>query len=145
MNFSKPFFLFLFLSILIFSSCSSDDDTSSNDIPVDNPEEAIIGEWNLTGRTVHGLEICELGTSFSFLEDASFDFDFHEGDDLEECSNILIKGNYEFLADNNLKVNFETFTETSQTVTYEFPNKTTLLISFNENESNVITETYKKQ
>ena len=143
MNFSKPFFLFLFLSILIFSSCSSDDDTSSNDIPVDNPEEAIIGQWNLTARTEDGLEFCELSHKFYFNEDNTLEFDYNEGDEPGDCYNLLIMGSYEFLDENQLKLTFESPIESTQNVTYEFSNSSTLLISFFEDST--VTETYKKQ
>jgi len=136
----KIIYLLVVLTTLI--ACSSDEDSSSNDT-VDKPEEAIIGQWNLTERTNGGLEFCELSNKIYFNEDNSLEFDYNEGDDPEDCFSLLIRGSYEILDENKLKFNFESPIDNTQTVTYEFLNSSTLLISFFEDSTT--TETYKKQ
>lgn len=142
--YSKSILVTFLLSIVVLSSCSSDDDSSVQE-EIINPEEAIIGQWNLTARTEHGLEFCELGTKLYFNEDNSMEFDYHEGDDPEDCYNLLFTGNYEILNENQLKFNLESPVESNRNVTYEFSDPTTLLFSFNVNENSIVTETYKKQ
>ncbi|WP_298548838.1 lipocalin family protein [uncultured Aquimarina sp.] len=61
----------LVVFLVIFSSCSSDDDTS-DPVVVSDP---IIGTWKITKSTINGIDqslnACALNSTWAFLEDGT--------------------------------------------------------------------------
>lgn len=81
----KKLGLFLFTLTIVFSSCSSDDDSGSQD--------PIIGTWNLHQRFVNDVEevlnSCQMQETFTFSANGSVMYEYYEDNngncDLEEA------------------------------------------------------------
>jgi len=138
--------LILFVAFSFISSCSSDDDGNTAVEQNLTKEEKIVGNWKLRGRTEHGIEFCELETSFTFESDNSLLFDFHVGDEPEECMNIEAPGTWGFEDENIIIINLVYNGTEELEFLYEFEGNNTLKLSdFDENGEIGLTETYRRQ
>jgi len=113
--YSKSILVTFLLSIVVLSSCSSDDD--DNDNPVIIPQEAILGKWSLLTKEPDGIEACELATKVTFFENNQFDYDLFYGDDFSDCEVYEINGDWEYLDQNEFKLNYN---EQSRVIVIEF-------------------------
>lgn len=92
------FFLCALLIGMCFISCSDDKDAGSKSI---DPKKAIVGTWSLRDRIPHGIEVCELQTTFQFAGDYSVEIEIYNGDEPDDCKSITIYGEY-YLQEENL-------------------------------------------
>jgi len=136
----------LFLALGLTSACSNDDDGNTEIEQYLTNEEKIVGNWKLRGRTEHGIEFCELETSFTFESDNSLLFDFHVGDEPVECMNIEAHGTWGFEDENIIIINLVYNGTEELELLYEFEGNNTLKLSdFDENGEIGLTETYRRQ
>ena len=85
-------FLVLFLSLAVFTACSSDDDADSN------TPDPILGTWVLVEMTpaVVDVQACEEESTVTFNANMSGSGSFYLGDDCEETTsegNWTVSGN----------------------------------------------------
>lgn len=77
----KKLVLLLSVFALVFISCSSDDDSSSQD--------PLIGTWKYHNYIVNGVEDtptdCEMQETFVFSSDGTFDYTYYEEDFEDNC------------------------------------------------------------
>jgi len=135
----------LFIALGLTSACSNDDDGNTEIEQNLTNEEKIVGNRKLRGRTEHGIEFCELETSFTFESDNSLLFDFHVGDEPEECMNIEAPGTWSFEDENIIIITLVYNGVEEIEFLYEFEGNNTLKLSdFDENGEITLTETYRK-
>ncbi|MDQ7916654.1 lipocalin family protein [Mesonia sp. MT50] len=101
---SKSILVTFLLSIMVLSSCSSNDDSPIQEII--DPEEAIVGKWSLLAREPDAIKGCEFGTTITFIENNKLYYRLSYGDDFSNCEVDEINGNWEYLGENQFKLTF---------------------------------------
>lgn len=116
LNFMKKAVLFFSIFTVIFTSCNSDDDGSSQQDP-------IIGTWKYHKTFVNGMEQiltdCEKQETFIFMSNNTVEYEYYEEDESDNC--LLeenASGTWSNNGNNEYALDFG-FGPTSRTLTFE--------------------------
>ncbi|HET8838731.1 MAG TPA: hypothetical protein VFM82_07020 [Flavobacteriaceae bacterium] len=136
-------YLFLLLLLPFCLSCSSDDNSGGGETSV-NVEEKIIGTWQLIGREPNGIEYCELSNTLQFSEQYDFFIEVSIGDEPSECQSASLFGSWEYLGNNQIKINLNGIEENTIMDISFFDNSTGMKVHNSSDEEGHY-ETYAKQ